>query len=271
MKLTFNFSHGTVEGILKESASNECIVIITNGHNGFYSYGMFPYIQEALLKNGIASFSYNFSHGGVIGSSDVFEDIEKYEKNCMRLEKLDFIEVHKEIACKYPTTKIFHLTHSLGGIPTTFGIAMLEKQGIEIGGAILLATVKKLDIWSKEVIDQWKKDKVLYKKNNRTQQELPQGSEFLNEVLAAKTDWNVEEKLKEINTPFYYIHGKLDEAIPYEHSVSQYLWKNTSSEISLLENATHTLNTKHPFEGATTQLKEFVDLTIAWVKRQNED
>lgn len=115
MKLKFNFQHGAVEGIIKHSKTSDIMVIITNGHNGFYNYGMFPFIQETLLKHNISSFSYNFSHGGVIGDADRFEDLAKYEKNCMRLERLDFIQVHKAIALKYPQAKIFHLAHSLGG------------------------------------------------------------------------------------------------------------------------------------------------------------
>ncbi|CAM1363053.1 hypothetical protein [Tenacibaculum xiamenense] len=269
MKLTFNFEHGEIEGVLKLSQENNTMVIITNGHNGFYNYGMFPFIQETLLKNGISSFSYNFSHGGVIGDADRFDDLENYEKNCMRLERLDFIEVHKAIASKYPKTKIFHLAHSLGGIPTTFGISELEKHNIPVSGAILLATVKKLDIWSQEVIEQWKTNKVLHKKNNRTKQELPQGSEFLSEVLNASKNWNVQAVLNEIKTPFYYIHGKEDEAIPYEHGVNQFLWKTLNSELSLIEKATHTLNTRHPFEGPSPQLLEFLDLTVNWIKEKS--
>ena len=59
MKLTFNFQHGTVDGVFQSAENNKTIVIITNGHNGFYNYGMFPFLQSALHKNGIASFSYN--------------------------------------------------------------------------------------------------------------------------------------------------------------------------------------------------------------------
>ncbi|SEB38807.1 hypothetical protein SAMN04489761_0362 [Tenacibaculum sp. MAR_2009_124] len=270
MKLKLNFKHGDIEGIIKVSHVNDTIVIITNGHNGFYNYGMFPFIQEELLKNNISSFSYNFSHGGVIGDADRFDDLEKYEKNCMRLEKLDFIEVHKAISSKYPKAKIVHLAHSLGGIPTTFGVLELEKQNIPVAGAILLATVKKLDIWTKEVIEQWKTNKVLFKKNNRTKQELPQGSEFLIEVLNARINWNVETALGDIKTPFYYIHGKEDEAIPYEHGVNQFLWKTSNSELSLIEKGTHTLNTKHPFQGPSPQLSEFLDLAINWIKEKSK-
>jgi hypothetical protein len=43
-------------------------------------------LQETLSRMGISSYSFNFSHGGIIGDADYFEDLVSYEKNCMRLE-----------------------------------------------------------------------------------------------------------------------------------------------------------------------------------------
>ena len=50
---------------------------------------MFPYLQETLAINKISSYSFNFSHGGIKGDADYFEDLVGYEKNCMRLEVED--------------------------------------------------------------------------------------------------------------------------------------------------------------------------------------
>ncbi|MEO6637878.1 MAG: hypothetical protein ABIN25_06355, partial [Ginsengibacter sp.] len=85
-KISFIHKDGIVEGIYMPSEIDARLVIIINGHNGFYNYGMFPHIQESLADNNIASYSFNFSHGGVKGDGDYFEDLKKYEKNCMRLE-----------------------------------------------------------------------------------------------------------------------------------------------------------------------------------------
>src|SRR5215218_7085283 len=92
-KVSFQHLQGNVEGIYIDAGSNSPLVIIINGHNGFYNYGMFPYIQQKLFENSISTYSFNFSHGGVIGDADVFEDLEKYERNCMRLETEDVLGV----------------------------------------------------------------------------------------------------------------------------------------------------------------------------------
>src|SRR6476619_7660133 len=95
-KLFFEHPEGIVEGIYLNAGKNSNLVIIVNGHNGFYNYGMFPYIQEKLFSGGISSYSFNFSHGGVKGDSDYFEDLQGYEQNCMRLETADVVSIFNE-------------------------------------------------------------------------------------------------------------------------------------------------------------------------------
>lgn len=269
-KIAFEFSHGKIEGILKESSTNEYLVIITNGHDGFYNYGMFPYIQDKLCEHGINSFSYNFSHGGVIGDSDYFDDLDGYEKNSMKLETLDLVETTKELINTYQNSKIILLTHSLGGVPTIFGASELIKNDINIIGVVLISTVKTLNVWPKDMIDKWKKDKVYYLKNNRTKQDLPLGYAFLQEILSFETTWNVENKIKEIDTNILIVHGENDEAVPTEHSKILYHWANSSNkktQLEIIPDATHTYNTKHPFEKSSEQLDELINRIINWIKK----
>src|SRR5258706_7416445 len=187
IKVKFNFEHGIVEGIyLNADSPHSPLVIITNGHNGFYNYGMFPYIQENLGENGIYSFSYNFSHGGVESDSDFFSRLDLYEKNSMALETKDLVEVVRNIKDskikKDEKSKLIFLTHSLGGIPTIFGARQLIKEGFQIDGIVLISTTMTLDFWSKEQMEEWERNGRLLLKNNRTNQLLPQGKEFLEET-----------------------------------------------------------------------------------------
>ncbi|MEO6187379.1 MAG: hypothetical protein ABIO82_05615, partial [Ginsengibacter sp.] len=66
-KISFEHRNGMVEGLYASVGTKAPLVIIINGHNGFYNYGMFPEIQKRLQQNNIASYSFNFSHGGAIG------------------------------------------------------------------------------------------------------------------------------------------------------------------------------------------------------------
>ncbi|MDQ6761568.1 MAG: hypothetical protein M3015_02945, partial [Bacteroidota bacterium] len=139
-KISFIHKDGVVEGIYVPVENDAPLVIIINGHNGFYNYGMFPHIQHSLAENSIASYSFNFSHGGVNGDGDYFEDLEKYEKNSMRLEVEDTMCVlHNLNSGQFKIhTKIFLLAHSLGGVPAIFSASKAQAENINIAGIILI-------------------------------------------------------------------------------------------------------------------------------------
>lgn len=270
-KLSLKHQNGSIDGIYMNAGQGSALVIIINGHNGFYNYGMFPYIQDALCRNEISSYSFNFSHGGVVGDSDYFDDLEKYEKNCMRLETEDLLcVVHHLNSGEFKHhNKVFLLAHSLGGVSTIFASKKAQEEQIKIDGIILISTIKTLDFWGKEITDSWKLNKVYYKKNNRTKQELPQGLEFLQEVLSCDTTWNIESAIKLLKQPILIIQGEKDEAVSIYHAEALYAWSkenNPNTALKVIPNATHTFNTKHPFEGASDELTELVNLVADWIR-----
>lgn len=267
-KLIFSHDNGMIEGIYINAGDKSPLVIIVNGHNGFYNYGMFPYIQQSLFENNISSYSFNFSHGGVIGDADHFEDLNKYEQNCMRLETKDLLSVLRNSNTFNQHPKIFLFAHSLGGIPTIFGAKKATEENIHIAGIILVSTVKTLRFWPPEMLEEWAGAGVYYKKNNRTLQELPQGFEFLQEIIKSDAEWNVQLALRSINVPILILHGANDEAIPVDHAESIYSWAKDSNKnvlLKIIPNATHTYNTKHPFEKSSDELEALINISVEWI------
>lgn len=270
-KVTFELEHGQVEGIyLKASEPSAPLVVITNGHNGFYNYGMFPHIQKTFQKHGISSYSYNFSHGGVVADSDYFTELDKYEKNSMRLETLDLLGVLEHLSDSVidfnSGTDLYLFSHSLGVVPTIFAARKFE--GRDLSGIVLLAPIKTLNVFPKEMIDKWEENGVYYMKNNRTGQELPQGSEFLSEIKKSDSEWNLEDAIRDVGTRYLIVHGKEDKDVPAEHSETLQDWAEDSGndvKRHLIENAGHTFNTKHPFEGTTPELEQGLGVVVKWM------
>ncbi len=272
-KISFDFPHGKIEGIyLKAKVPGAALVIITNGQNGFYNYGMFPYIQEKLCARGISSYSYNFSHGGIVGDADYFSELDLYEKNCMRLETEDLCEIVRTIKNSdidfSEKTKLIFFTHSLGSIPTIFASKKLLSEGYKIDGIILVSPVKTLDRWPKDIIREWEKTGVRLIKNNRTKQELPQGKELLEEAKKANGEWNLKAALKEVDSDFLIIHGDADEAVSMKDAYSINDWLGDyglKKELKIIPNAGHTFGTKHPFAGTSKELEQLIKETIDWI------
>lgn len=271
-RITFQHTNGEVEGIYINAGSGSPFVIIINGHNGFYNYGMFPYIQQKLFENGISSYSFNFSHGGVIGDSDVFDDLQKYEQNCMRLETEDLLSIFHNLNQFEDHSKMFLFAHSLGGVPAIFGAKKAADEKIKIAGIVLVSTVKTLNFWPPEMLNEWASSGVYYKKNNRTKQELPQGFELLQEIVSSDKNWNVQRAIRSLYIPILIIHGTNDEAVPVEHGYSIFSWIkdcNPNARLKLIPNATHTFNTKHPFEKSSNELEELIKITAEWIHSDN--
>lgn len=272
-KIEISFTHGDgiVDGIYLNAGDRKPLVIIINGHNGFYNYGMFPYIQQSLAVHEISSYSFNFSHGGIIGNSDFFDDLKRYQKNCMRLEIEDVMCVlHNLSSEKFEKfSSVFLLAHSLGGVPTIYSAVKALDENVAINGIILISTVRQLNFWPDEMMEEWKQNKVFYKKNNRTKQLLPQGEEFLSEILKSDTDWNVEKEIKKLKMPILIVHGEDDEAIPVEHGKKIFTWiknNNKNSSLEIIPGASHTFNTKHPFEGPSSQLEKMLHMVVPFIQ-----
>ena len=271
-KISLEYANGIIDGIYITAGPGSPLVIVINGHNGFYNYGMFPYLQQSLYKNNISSYSFNFSHGGVVGDADYFEDLEKYEANCMRLETEDLLCVLQSLhSGRFDThSKVILLAHSLGGVPTIFGAKKATEEKIKIDGIILVSTVKTLYFWPVEMIKEWATNGVYYTKNNRTKQELPQGFEFLQEVMKSESEWNVEREIRSLQIPILIIHGEKDESIPVENGQTLFAWikeTNPKPELKIIPGATHTYNTKHPFEGPSKQVEELIRTSVDWIKK----
>ena len=274
-KIWLASENGVIDGIYLDAGIDSPLVIIINGHNGFYNYGMFPYLQENLSRHGISCYSFNFSHGGIIGDADYFEDLVNYEKNCMRLEVEDVMcvlgNLHSGKFEKY--NRLFLLAHSLGGVPLIFSAKRAQDENIVINGIVLVSTVKQLNFWPDEMVNEWKQNKVYFIKNNRTKQMLPQGEEFMNEVLQSDSKWNVENEITKLRQPILILHGENDEAIPEEHGRSLFEWVhplNKKSFLKIIPGATHTYNTKHPFAGPTQQLEEMINAAVLFIHSTQE-
>ncbi|HUS00935.1 MAG TPA: hypothetical protein VMY77_04370, partial [Chitinophagaceae bacterium] len=63
-------------------------------------------------------------------------------------------------------------------------------------------------------------------------------------------------------------HGANDEAVPVEHGEALFSWikeSNRNSHLKIIQNATHTFNTKHPFEKSSNELEQLIEITAEWI------
>ena len=265
--------NGEIRGNFVSCGADSPIVLMACGHNGFYHFGMFPTIQSIFAENGISSVTFNYTHSGISGDGDYFDDLERYKNNCRRLEVEDLTFMAKQLTENilfHKSKNLFLFGHSMGGLSVAFAAKSIQDSGIELAGIILLNSMRTLDVRTPEIMEEWKTNGVYFRPNMRTKQELPQGPEFLAETLASDTTWNMQKVMEKLTIPCFVAHAVDDESVPFEHSRTIFSWvyKNNSHNAFLpIPHAGHTLNTTHPMKRDSEELRFFCEQVVDWIKQ----
>lgn len=262
--------NGVLRGNIRELPGAPLVLLLC-GHNGFYHFAFFPTIQQRLIENGFSSIAFNYSHCGISGHGDFFDDLERYETNCRRLEIEDsvFLFSQRDELLTASPSGTFLLGHSMGGFNSGFLADQLLSSGNVLNGLIFLNALKTLDVRSAETMEEWKANGVYFRPNGRTKQDLPQGKAFLEETLQSHDKWNLERTMGHLTLPILVVHGSADEAVPFEHGLNLFSWiedNNERNTFVAIENGTHTLNTSHVGNRDSEQLEQFCGEMIQWMK-----
>ncbi len=263
--------NGKIRGNFSEAKNSNTMVLMCCGLNGFYHFGMFPTIQEYLNKSGISSITFSYSHCGISDEGDYFDDLERYEKNCRKLEKEDIQFMLKKIAVNQfgKFSRVILFAHSIAGIPASFAFENMQRTIPQLKALHLLCSMKTLAVRTENVMNEWKENGVYFRENGRTKQQLPQGKSFLQETLEASTTWNLETCLKKINLPIFVAHSVEDEAVLFECGETIFSWikeKNELNQFLRIENANHTLNTSHLGNRDSEELQSYLNQLVAWIE-----
>jgi len=228
------------------------IVIFAHGYKGFKDWGCWNIVAEQFAKNNIFFVKFNFSHnGGTVEQPIDFPDLEafgnnNYTKELDDLESvIDWVIKNKSFSDEINTTNITLIGHSRGG-----GIVTIKaSEDTRITKLITWAAVSDFERRTATVgdLEQWKKEGVKYVLNGRTKQQMPHYYQFYENFKANETRLNIELSVKKLNIPHLIIHGKTDEAVSVHEADNLHYW-NSKSELYLIENGSHTFNSKHPWK-----------------------
>jgi len=246
------------------------IVIFAHGFKGFKDWGHFNKIMEYFIENDFAFVKFNFSHNGGTPEQPIdFPDLEAFGNNNYTKELddlrtvVDWIENYE--CGEIDATQIYLIGHSRGG-----GIAILAaNEDTRIKKLITWAAVSDLiNRYPQEVVDQWKKEGVIYVENARTNQQMPLYYQLAEDTLSNKERFNIERAAKEFSIPHLIIHGTHDEAVTISEGADIHKW-NSGSEILIIEGANHTFGAKHPHTESSFSgdVEVVLHKTLAFIKK----
>lgn len=235
-----------VDAFIPEKEGKLPLVIFAHGYKGYKDWGAWNLMAEKFAKDGFYFVKFNFSHNGTsLENPTDFSDLESFGQNnySKELSDLEFVINYFAQDDKVDEESITLIGHSRGG-----GVSIIKaSENQKIKNLITLASVDSLDRFpTGEKLEEWKKEGVYCNYNSRTKQQMPHYIQFLEDYLANKDRFFVENAIKIFNGKSLIIHGLEDEAVPFSAAENLHSWAK-NSELVLVEKANHTFGSKEPW------------------------
>jgi pimeloyl-ACP methyl ester carboxylesterase len=131
---------------------------------------------------------------------------------------------------------------------------------------ITWSAISNLYRYSDEEIKQWLKRGYIEVENKRTGQIMKLNKTFWNDLDRNKKKFNLESRMGKLDIPALFIHGLLDTSVPCEESQNLHEWCGAfQKRLELIEEADHTYNIRHPFNGINPVYDLCCNLSESWL------
>ena len=255
-------------GDLTYTKDSKNLVVFCHGFKGFKDWGCWNLVANLFVENGFKFLKFNFSHnGGTLDNPVDFPDLQSFSINNYSIELNDVQRVIDYIVLRNYISKyeqIYIIGHSRGG-----GIACLSTvNNPQINKLVSWAGVAnfKERFPENEELEQWKKNRIRYVFNSRTNQEMPISIKFYNDFIENESKLSIKTALLNYSGKFLACFGSFDQVVPNQYALDMAKWATNSSIFKIRTN--HTFGSKHPWTKTNLpdSLKEVCIKTIDFLK-----
>lgn len=224
---------------------NGKLIIFIHGYMGYKDWGCWNLVQSFFVENGFGFLKYNVSHnGGTVDNPIDFDDLESFSKNVYSYEVNDFETIIEVVRSQFETMPDLYLIgHSRGG-----GIALLQSSNPFVSKICSWAAIASIkDRFPEgEELKEWKKNKIRYRVNGRTNQNMPHGIEQYYDYVANSERLDIEAHCRTSKIPSLIIHGDKDASINISDGKKIANWLNT--DLYIIKDTQHTFDSSQPWD-----------------------
>lgn len=260
----------------KANSKPKPVVVWMHGLKGFKDWGPWRWVGIHWAENDLVAVFMNFSHNGTTPDTyDEIADEQAFAHNKLSYQLddlktvLEWIRSEKFIVPSEEVNahqRVALVGHSMGGGIAIVGAAEFSDM---VKGVVAWAPVSTFFNWSKEDIERWKQEGVLWVENKRTGKNLPLSVDVLTDWLNNQERLSPIKRIAELNIPVMLIHGTNDESVPPGESQKLQQAGNNVT-LHLIDNANHTFGGYHPYwEGEMPPyLQQVSTLTLQFLKQK---
>ncbi|MFN2397899.1 MAG: alpha/beta hydrolase family protein [Gemmatimonadaceae bacterium] len=257
-----------VRGELVRTDSARRSIVICHGFKGFYRWGFFPILIDALATEGWRVVSFNFSGSGVGSDLENFTEQDAFFHDTFGQQLADLALVIDQATARQWLGPLFALFgHSRGG-----GIAILHAaRQSRVGALVTWASISHVTRWAQDSIAQWRANGFLEVPNVRTGQILRLGTAALDEVEAERSaSLDIQAAASRLSVPWLIVHGTADETVPPAEAEALSLAAPVISKLLYVQGANHAFDVKHPASQASPALREAIEHTLSFLNSSME-
>jgi uncharacterized protein len=242
----------------------ERAVVVCHGFKGFRTWGFFPNVARALAAHGFAAITFDFSHNGVGEDGVDFSALERFAaqthgRNLREIRQV--IDLLGSGTLLEPPRSVGLLGHSRGGAEAVLAAA----EDRRVGALVTWAAVADFPSrWTPEQQATWRAGGTVEIENVRTGQQMPIGPAGWREHQADPGRFDVTAAAARVAAPWLIVHGDADGSVPVADAHRLFDAAGEGAELMVVEGGEHGFGARHPYAGATPELRTVVDATVEW-------
>lgn len=243
----------------------DAAIVFCHGFKGFRRFGFFPSLARAAAQRGFAAVTVDFSRNGIgADGADTFSAMELFTEHT-HTRNLDEIRrvvdlLERGALLERPARRIGLFGHSRGGGEAVLAAAADPR----VNALVTWAAIARVDRWTPEQVATWTAGGTVEIENARTKQMMPIGPGYWRDLQANRERLDILAAAARVTVPWLIVHGDADASVPVDEGRELFEAAGENTELLVVEGADHGFNGKHPYAGATPELRVAADATLEW-------
>lgn len=241
-------------------------IVLVHGFKGFRTFGFFPELAQTAAARGYAAVTFDFSHNGIgEDGADTFSAMHLFtgQTHTRNLDEIRRVldALSSGALLDVPATRIGLMGHSRGG-----GEAVLTAvEDPRVDALVTWAAIASIaERWTPEQVAAWEAERNVEIENARTKQMMPIAPVYWRDVVENRERLDVLSAAARLTIPWLIIHGDADASVPVDEAHRLFDAAGDTAELLVVEGGDHGFGGKHPYAGATDDLRLVTDATLEW-------